>query len=177
MEIAFHCEMTNNATMMLEITVGAIAATILSVFFYRRQETQRKKIDEIITNQESLRKKRIEHIVADLSVYLHSAREYINDARKARNSKTLTEQQKHELVNKTIFAKIDLENASRTIRNSDDILEPELLTRIRNVIRAGMCYSEMGFFPDTDEEDTTYDFDANWSNDVWNIIESLGKIL
>ena len=73
--------------------------------------------------------------------------------------------------------KIDLENASRAIENSYDILEPELLKRIRNVIRAGLFYSELGFFPDTDEEDGTYDFDANWSKDIDSIINDLGEIL
>ena len=76
--------MTNNATMITEITIGIIAATILSVFFYRRQEAQRKKINEIITKQDDIRKKRIDYVIQELSVYLYSAQQYINRVRKAK---------------------------------------------------------------------------------------------
>jgi len=176
-EIALDCEMTNNATMSVEITIGLIAATVLSVIFYKRQETQRKKIDGVITNQENLRKKRINYVVADLSVYLYSAKVYLNRVIKTRNEKKSSDKQLHEAVSESIFSKIDLENASRTIENSYDILEPELLKRIRNVIRAGLFYSELGFFPDTDEGDGSYDFDANWSKDIDGIINDLDEII
>ena len=105
-EIALDCEMTNNATMSVEITIGLIAATVLSVIFYKRQETQRKKIDEVITNQENLRKKRINYVVADLSVYLHSAKVYLNRVIKTRNEKKSSDKQLHEAVSESIFSQI-----------------------------------------------------------------------
>ena len=76
-EWAFNCELSNNAAMMFELTLALIFGSILAVGFYRKEQKDRKKLDEIIKNEAEFRKKRTRFALKKLLNGIEEARSWI----------------------------------------------------------------------------------------------------
>ena len=61
------CEWSNISTMIIELTIAGIMAIGLSIFFYRRQDHQRRKIDRLFLHQQQLKFDRHIHITENIS--------------------------------------------------------------------------------------------------------------
>jgi len=75
-DFSLSCEWSNISTMIIELTIAAIMAIGLSIFFYRRQEYQRKKIDQLFLHQQMLKYKRHEQITENISNILNNLKRY-----------------------------------------------------------------------------------------------------
>ena len=173
-QLGFDCEISNNSAMVTELILALIFGIGLSIFFYKRQEIQRKKIDKIILNQHKVKKERLEFFLKNHPNFLADAKTYIDFFRK--NRKSEDEKIQHESEMNKILAKISFDSASKYLENTNDLIQPDLLHEIRSLIRAGKCYCELGMFPDTTEEDFSYDYDANWDKDIDDVLNKLNNL-
>ena len=82
-DFSLNCEWSNISTMIVELTIAGIMAIGLSIFFYRRQDYQRKKIDMLFLHQQNLKYNRHIQITENISKILYVLKNHFETMNKS----------------------------------------------------------------------------------------------
>lgn len=161
-------DILNWQAMIIELTIAGAVAIGLSIFFYRRQEKERKRIDSIIIEQEKSKKTRQDFSINVIRSYLSDIEYLINE--REQKKKELLENLKQGrpisniLADNLEFLKNNLKNLKFQVSISADVLEPHYVEEMRHLIEIIEEYSKLHL-----------DFDAK--SNVVGIIATVKSIL
>ena len=161
-------DILNWQAMIIELSIAGAVAIGLSIFFYRRQEKERKRIDSIIIEQDKSKKTRQDFSINVIRSYLPDIEYLINECEQKK--KELLENLKQGrpisniLADNLEFLKNDLKNLKFQVSISADVLEPHHVEEMRHLI-------------ETIEEYSKFDLDFDAKPNVAGIIANIKSIL
>jgi len=130
-------DILNWQAMIIELTIAGVVAIGLSIFFYRRQEKERKRIDSIIIEQEKSKKNRREFSISFIRSTLPEFEFLINNREELK--KKLLKNIRDVIVDMDLRDNLDLleteiNNLKFQVTISADVLEPHYVEEIRHFI-------------------------------------------
>lgn len=139
-EIASHCELSNNITMILELIIAGSLAAILSLYFFTREQKDRIKLQTIIENDEKFRKKRRWWALDDIIQTLQDGQANIPSKSSIELFDPKEKEKKHQMFDTTPiddfeFAMYIFEGIKETTDLYADVIEVEYLELILDLIK------------------------------------------
>jgi len=134
-QIAFHCELSNNMTMILELMIAGILAIGLSIFFFKREQEDRKKLEGIVKDDLEFKNNRRKYAINAIENQLLWAQREIPDKKYVEDFDMQYEQQYRDIqdltpVDEFYYAIHFIENSKNISELSSDVIETEFLGKL-----------------------------------------------
>ena len=140
-------DVLNWQAMIIELTIAGAVAIGLSIFFYRRQEKERKRIDSIIIEQEKSKKTRQDFSINVIRSYLPDIEYLINEREQKKKELLENLDQAHHisdiLKNNLERLEYDLKNLKFQVSISADVLKPHYVEEMRYLFEIIEDYNKL----------------------------------
>ena len=133
-------DLLNWHAMIIELSIAGGLAVILSVFFYRRQEHQRKQIDDIIIGEDKHHKRRHDFEILRIRNMINPIKEMLIEFEDDYNLKPIDVidlKIRPDIANYIQKIADEYEKISIVLDKSTDVLDPSETVRIQAFARRG----------------------------------------
>lgn len=134
-QIAFHCELSNNMTMILELMIAGILATVLALYFFKREKDDRIKLEGIIQDDLEFKRNRRQYAINAIEQHLLDTKLNLPDKKYVADFDMQYEEQYREAqdltpVDEFYYAIHFIENSKNISELASDVIETEFLEQL-----------------------------------------------